>query len=376
LWDNLKVLHIITSLGPGGAEGMLYRLILASKNSIEHSVICLNKGGKYVSLMQKANIEVLVLNLKIFSSYKGIIPILKYSKAKRKQGYQIVTSWLYHADLVAWFVKSLCGFKSLVWNIRYTRLQLGRSSFKNWLILKTLAILSKYKVDRIISCSKSAGELHKKIGYNKNIFRIIPNGYFLNKTQKFDKNLKKYDGLFKICFIARWHHQKDFETLFQALDLLKFNKISFQLTIAGNNTNVENKELIALLKKYKLNEFCLLRGEVDNVQSIYLNSHTSVLCSAYGEAFPNVLAESMLNFTPCISTNVGDAAIILDDVGTIVPIGDYKAIADALTENHRLLRDENDVYINNCLRGFDKIYSKYDIQDIAKNYQEVWKYLE
>ena len=54
-----------------------------------------------------------------------------------------------------------------------------------------------------------------------------------------------------------------------------------------------------------------------------MKSHVNVLCSAYGEAFPNVLAESMLNLS-CISTDVGDASIILSDVGEL-PIGDYKA---------------------------------------------------
>ena len=58
----MKILHIITSLGPGGAEGMLYRLIKSTSNSIEHSVICLNKGGKYVSLMRDLNVDVLVLS--------------------------------------------------------------------------------------------------------------------------------------------------------------------------------------------------------------------------------------------------------------------------------------------------------------------------
>ena len=371
----MKVLHIITSLGPGGAEGMLYRLIKSTSNSIEHSVICLNKGGKYVSLMRDLNVDVLVLNLSLLSSFKGIIPIIKFASSKKKQGYQIITSWLYHADLVSWFLNLVCRFNGLVWNIRYTRLQIGRSSFKNWFILNTLSKLSNYKVDKIISCSVTACNVHKNLGYNKEIFEIIPNGYFLNKTQIFDKNLKVYDGAIRICMIARWHHQKDFETLFQALDLLKFNNINFHLTIAGNNTSKENHELVALLKKYKLNDYCSLLGEVQNVHDVYMKSHVNVLCSAYGEAFPNVLAESMLNFTPCISTDVGDASIILSDVGEIVPIGDYKALAFALIEKNRILRDEKDTYYNSCVIGFEKISRRYDIHDVAQYYINLWKCL-
>lgn len=371
----MKILHIITSLGPGGAEGMLFRLIKSSNNSIEHSVICLNKGGKYVSMMRKENIDILVLNLSFSSSYRGIIPLIRFALLKRKQGYRIITSWLYHADLVSWFIKIICRFDGLVWNIRYTKLQSGRSSLKNWLILKSLSKLSNYKVDKIISCSESAYKIHKNLGYKKDIFKVIPNGYFLNKDQKFDTELKNYDGIFRICIIARWHHQKDFETLFQALDLIKFYNIQFHLTIAGNQTGPDNSELVSLLKKYKLNDYCSLMGEINNVQEIYRKSHVNVLCSAYGEAFPNVLAESLLNFTPCISTDVGDSSIILAEVGKIISIGDYKALTTALIEKHQILKDKNDIYLKNCIMGFEKTKKRYGIQSIAREYIDVWKNL-
>ena len=144
---KIKVLHIITSLGSGGSEGMLYRLIIASNSYIEHSVICLNKGGKYVSKMQKANVNVIALNLNFYNFFKGVISIFKFARSKKKENYQIITSWLYHSDLVAWFVKILCGYKGLYWNIRYTNLQKGQLSLKNWFILKILSILSNFKVD-------------------------------------------------------------------------------------------------------------------------------------------------------------------------------------------------------------------------------------
>ena len=373
--EKIKVLHIITSLGSGGAEGMLHRLIQASSSSVEHSVICLNKGGKYVTLMRNNKIDVLVLNLNFYSSFKGIVPILKFALSKRKQGYKIITSWLYHADLVAWFVKLICGFEGLAWNIRYTKLQQGRPSLKNWFILKILSILSNFKVNKIISCSKTAGEIHKEIGYKKEIFSIIPNGYFLDKEKQFIKEAKEYKGTYKICVVARWHPQKDFENIFQALDLLKLSNINFHLTIAGNRTGPDNEELVALIKKYKLEKFCSLLGEVENVNDIYLNSHVTVLSSAYGEAFPNILAESMLNYTPCISTDIGDAAIIISDVGFIIPIGDYKPLTDALKENYRILKYENEVYLNNCVKGFEKVRLNYDIKSIARNYRDVWESL-
>lgn len=369
----MKVLHIITSLGSGGAEGMLYRLIKSSKDSVEHSVICLNKGGKYAPLMKKNGVDVLVLNFRYSSLISGILKILKFSYRKKKDGYKILTSWLYHADMVAWFIRLIFRFDKLFWNIRYTKLQYGRPILKNYIILKILSLLSYFYVKGIISCSKSAYEIHKKLGYKKDIFKIIPNGYYVNQSSNFNPALKVYNGVLRICLIARWHPQKDFENLFQALDLLNYKNIDYHLTIAGNRTGKKNKELISLINKYDLNDKCTLLGEVENVDKIYSQSHITILPSSHGEAFPNVLVESMINFTPCISTDVGDSAHIISNTGLVVPVRDYKSLADAIVKNLIIIKDKNDVYLDNCAKVFDLANRNYNINDISNSYLALWK---
>ncbi len=371
----MKILHVITSLGSGGAEGMLYRLIQASNDTVEHSVICINKGGKYVSFLREAGIDVLVLDFKFLNLLKVLLQLLQFSLSKKKQGYLIITSWLLHADLVAWFVKFTCGFKGLVWNIRNSKLQRGKPSLKNWLLLKILATLSRCGVNQIISNSNSAREIHKNLGYRVDNFSVIPNGYFIDINKKFNNKYKKYDGIYRICIVARWSNQKNFENLFKALSLLQISNIHFHLTIAGYQTGPDNHELTSMLKKYKIIKFCSLIGEIDNTDKIYMNSHVTVLSSSYGEAFPNVLAESMLNFTPCVATDVGDTGKILDGVGLVVPIGDSEALSAALKEYLRILKDEKNIYDSICVKCYEKVCRYYDIEDIARNYKNLWKSL-
>ena len=43
----MKVLHIITNLGQGGAEAVLYRLIEATHQKINHRVVSLQGAGVY-----------------------------------------------------------------------------------------------------------------------------------------------------------------------------------------------------------------------------------------------------------------------------------------------------------------------------------------
>ena len=47
---DYTVLHIISSLGDGGAEGALYRLITNDKSNCKHEVVSFISGGKYSTI--------------------------------------------------------------------------------------------------------------------------------------------------------------------------------------------------------------------------------------------------------------------------------------------------------------------------------------
>ena len=62
----------------------------------------------------------------------------------------------------------------------------------------------------------------------------------------------------------------------------------------------------------------ILKGLISEPRSLMHECDYTVLVSDYGEGFPNVLGESLSVGTPCISTDVGDASLILKTSGKVV----------------------------------------------------------
>ena len=64
----MKILHIITSLGDGGAENTLYK-ICKYDNQNHHVVISLKQPKKYSYMLKKDRIKIYHLDMKYFSFF-------------------------------------------------------------------------------------------------------------------------------------------------------------------------------------------------------------------------------------------------------------------------------------------------------------------
>jgi glycosyltransferase involved in cell wall biosynthesis len=111
-----------------------------------------------------------------------------------------------------------------------------------------------------------------------------------------------------------------------------------QFLLAGRGVD-QADELQQICRNFDLNNVELLPA-FDNTELFYSQLDLFVLSSAFGEAFPNVVAEAMAYHLPCVVTDVGDSRFIVGDTGIVVPPQDPQALAFAIKKILDLSEEE------------------------------------
>jgi glycosyltransferase involved in cell wall biosynthesis len=355
-----KIIHIITGLNSGGAESMLYKLIKYSdKTQYYHEVISLMDEGVIGEKIKGEGVRVHSLNLNKKNLISSVIKAIKICK-----NFDIVNTWLYHADIIGFLIAKIFLSKRLIWNIRHSNLDKDSNKSRTLKIVKLNCYLSKY-VDFVTYNSESALENHYKAGYLNENSIVIPNGFELDRFQHDLESRQRIRGELGlnenqkvIITVGRWNIQKDYYTLLKALKKLKENNKNFKMLMCGTNLDLSNKELLGLINSYQLEENIILLGRRDDIPGL-LSAADIYVSSSLGESFSNSIGEAMACELPCVVTNVGDSKKIIGDYGIAVESKDFNALSDSILsfiENKNI----NRIGKNARLR----IKAQYDIKSI------------
>jgi len=371
----MKILHIITSLLDGGAEGVLYRLC-TNDTTNEHMVISLRGKGKYGELLTNQGVKVLTLNMK--PKEFSIFAFVKLIKILKNENADIIQTWLYHADFFGGIAARLAGKKNLIWNIRHSDFNKKYTKTSLIILIKILSKLSYFLPKKIISCSKNSIKLHTNIGYQSNKMNYVPNGYDLHmfkpnpKKKLLIKNKFNIKNRFTLLGnIARFHPQKDHVNLLRALSIVKKNKIPFKCILVGFGIEKKNKILNNLIQKFNLKNELILLGQQNKINVIMNEIDVNILASGYGEAFPNVVAEAMASGTPCVVTDVGDSSLIVGDTGWVTKTSNSEELANNIKKAINKSKSKKWNYL--CLKARKRIVKKFSIKKMIVSYNKIWK---
>lgn len=367
-----KVLHIITGLQDGGAEAILYRLCRRDADDIHH-VVSLTGPGKYGPLLEAADVQVTCLDMpRGRVKLKAIIKLWRVIRRVRPDAIQ---TFMYHADLVGGVVGRLSGVRNISWGIHHSTLSPAENARSTIAVARICAKLSRLVPRRIICCADKAAEVHAELGYDVERLRVIKNGYDLSiyrpdpdAGDRFRATLGIGSGP-TIGFVARFVPEKDHDNLFRALAILKQHGLPPTCLLAGAGMDRQNAELVAMLEARDLTGNIVLLGPQDDIPAL-MNGLDLHVMSSISEGFPNVLAEAMACGTPCVSTDVGDAADIVGGTGWIVPPGDPAALAAAIEAAFRERSTPDWVKRKKAARH--RVETQFSIEAMVRKYRGVW----
>jgi glycosyltransferase involved in cell wall biosynthesis len=370
----MQVLHIITDFNDGGAQAVLYRFITADlKNT--HQVISLMSTGWYGDRLSALGVQVHSLDMP--KSRLTIAGIAKLYRLIRQIDPDTIQTWMYHSDLLGSIVARVAGKKVVVWGIHNTNLDPAKTALSTRLIVRACAVLSGIP-QKIISCSQEGVKVHAALGYQSQKMITIPNGYDVSEFSPKPEYRSELRHQWQIAddttlfgLVARWNPQKDHANLIAALAHLKTQTQSpWHCVLVGSSLDADNQVLTGLLAEYGIKDRVTLLGVRSDIPAVMNALDVHVLSSAYGEAFPNVVAEAMACETPCIVTAVGDSALIVGDTGWVVPPSNPVELATAMSQAiDELALPGWKQRQANCRQ---RIESNFSLQIMVDKYNEVW----
>ena len=372
-----RIVHVITGLGDGGAEAVLYRMVTSNKLAEEHIVISLLEKSKYGDPLENNKIRVyymdIGLKLNIILKFYSLYLLLKELKP------DVIQTWMYHSDFLGGILGRLSGCKNIVWGIYCTDFTFKGTKFLTILIIFINAFLSRVIPKKIISCSKEGIITHKQYGFDSTKLVYIPNGIphetftidtNSNNDIRYELNIDKKDVILGI--VGRYSPMKDHLNFIKALEKLSHKKKEFTAIFIGENLDENNKFLVNQLQEYNLIGKVRLLGKRSDVPKLMNLMDLKILSSSFGEGQPNVLCESMLSGTPCITTDVGDSKIIVDSHGWVVPPRDHERLCEQMLESIDLMVNESE-WQKRILAGRDHIIKKFSIEAMTESYRSIWR---
>lgn len=371
----MRILHVITSLGRGGAETQLRVIAVASRDAgYEVKVVSLLSGGENAELLREAGIDVEDLGMKRGVPTLGAL--LKLVRIMRQWQPDIVHGWLYYAELMLSVARLFAFRPAMFWNVRCSVLDPNDHPKLLFFIIKLLARWSEYPKGIVVN-SQAGIDFHVGLGYQRENWCYIPNAIDTDKFAPSEKKRSEVrgelaitDDTLVVALVARFHAMKDHQGFVASLPYIFENVENVKVVMVGDGVDQENAELLNWIEATDLpsDKVLLLggRGDVDRLQA----SWDVAVSSSYSEGFSNTVAEAMSSGVPCVTTDVGDAAWLVGNTGIVVPARNPRALADAVVT---MLQNPPSVKDKLGKSARQRILDNYSVTAVVQRYIDIYK---
>jgi glycosyltransferase involved in cell wall biosynthesis len=328
----MRILHLIDSLSPGGAERMAVNISNSlSKSGYTIVLCCTRNGGSLEASLGKDVIFTCVQKNSFLdlNAFKNILYIVSKYKIEILHAHSTSIYWAIFLKIIYFKVK-------LIWHDHEGNSEHLKDNDR--VSIKYLSFL----INAIIAVNESL-----RVWSLKNTFVKAKNILFIRNYSHLQ--LSSIDNYtlgekYRILCLANFRFQKDHFTLLEAIKIL-VNERSYSfitVTLAGLNFNDDYyKEVLNFISSNQLNNNVFILGSVIDICILLENTDMGVL-SSNSEGLPVSLLEYGMAGLPVIITDVGQCAEVVGygKLGTVVPPKDSLAFANAV-EWHICHREES-----------------------------------
>jgi len=352
---KINLLLSIRSLDIGGAERQFIELVKHIDKTKFDVTVCTMYGGLQESIVvQIPNIH--YINLEKKGRYDFFQFYLTYKKLLKEIQPDVIYSFLGEMNLFSLWCKPKN--TKIIWGFRASDMDLSKYGIVSKILFFLQQKLSKF-TNKIIANSKASVEFHTMKGFDMGRSVIIPNGINTKRFKKNEEARKEFrdqyhlaDTDIAIGIVARLDPMKGYPIFAKmAKNLLHLHKNIYFFAIGSGEQNIQT-ECMDILTNSSVNYFHWL-GSRNNIEDIYSGLDIAVSASLT-EGFSNVIAEAMSCEVPCVVTDVGDSAQIIDDTGILCAPNDPESLLEAVQE---LLKQDLHTLGSNARHRIIKHYS-------------------
>ncbi len=354
----MNVLHIITSLGTGGAEKLLADSIpLYRQKGINAEVLVLD-GTEYPFFLKLKKENIPVYSLSTGSIKKVYNPLNIFMLIPWIDKYDIVHVHLFPS--LYWVALAKIIGRSKAYLV-FTEHSTSNRRIR-WKVPGRFEAFIYNKYERIISVTGRIDTVQRRRFPNidGSKFHVVNNGINLSAYNK-NKNKNIRAGMKIIIQVSSFRKQKDQKTVIRVLQYLPENVL---LKLAGDGENkIKCQKLAASLG---LSHRVLFLGVRQDIPELLSSADIVVLSSRY-EGLSLSCIEGMASGRPFVASDVPGLRDIVSGAGILFPEKDEHSLADIF---RKLLND--DALYRDVTEKCVKRAMEYDIRAMADSYVGIY----
>lgn len=358
----MKILHVINSLGYGGAESLLSDMAFIQRYSGDDVCVVVLKdcdsGFKNKVISNGVQYIALSASMSIYN------PIHIYKLIRYIRRFDIVHVHLFPAQYWVAIASILCLCKIPLVTTEHSTTNRRRN---NWLLRIIDNFFYCHVYNMTICCSDKALETFRW-SFPKARAISIPNGVNIDRIKSSKPiNLSKIVGnksSFIVTMVARLAYPKRQDTLIEALALLPSD---VYLMLIGDGDNNRLNELKALAENIGVVDRVRFLGSRDDVPSILKSSDVVVLSSEY-EGLSLSSIEGMASGKPFVATNVDGLREMVSDAGLLFECGNACELSGIINR----LREDKIFYEMVANKCYIRAMS-YDIHKTVVSYGRMYR---